>query len=734
MQDSDALVLEILKQDETLKMSVFEKQELALTVRHYSQCQVSFKEINYLCREIISILNKANKKENKEPDLINSLKKAGQLLWDQLLTRAVKDRLKNTQILDLLLSIDEELINIPWELLYDADNFLCLKFNLGRLVRTKEQVSPARYRSYTGVLKMLILANPTADLKSAYLEGINIKNQLERKTDAMKIDFKSTRIDTLYIKKNLRDYDIVHFAGHCEYDSDNPQKSGWVFSDEKLTAQDIIVMSQTLNFPALIFSNACHSARTGFDLIDLEYQEKNYGLASAFLFSGVRHYIGAIRKIEDSAGLTFAKEFYAQLIAGRSVGECLRLARLSLIKDRGFQSLSWTGYLLYGDPNFVLFKAKPKASSLKFERYITWERLKKPLTITASVICIIFVIIYLYMWLPTINPNTYILFLNSRKAHLSGRNEEALRLCNSLLKKDPLFLATYPLLADTYHRYGDKDSVLKYYFDYALYSEKRNDKKHLASAYISIGWTYHLQGEYQRAWDFYQKAINLSRGSRDRLNEAIALRKLAVWYMDREDYEHVLELLTKSSEINRERQHIYEYRYNLACDYFDLGLLFTNKDDFTTAKEFYQKSQQLFERLKVKNESSDYYFNLGEIYLFEKQYQKALDYYLKGLKIDQKQDNKPNLAGDYNMLGELYLEMDNPDEAERFFHQALTTCSQINAPPELASVYRNLGLLYKKKGSKNKARDYLRLAQEIYSRIDTAEYENLKKELLDLGQ
>jgi CHAT domain-containing protein len=730
--DSNALILEVFRQDNTLKMGIFQQSELASTLKHYSQCPVSFKEIDTLCREVISILNKANKKDVADPDLIQGLQKTGQFLWDQLLTRTVKDKLKNTQILDLVISLDEELINIPWELLYDGADFLCLKFNLGRLVRTKGEICPTQYRSAQGTLKMLILANPTADLKSAYLEGINIKNQFDRKRNAVRIDFKSHQIDTFYIKKNLRDYDLVHFAGHCEYDPDNPKGTGWLLDDGRFTAQDILAMGQTASLPTLVFSNACHSAKVTADLLDSDYQEKAYSLASAFLFSGVRHYIGTIRKIEDSASLNFAQEFYTQLISGRSVGESLRIARLSLIKEDSLASMSWASYLLYGDPNFVLLRAKAKPAPLNLKKELIWHKYKKHLIGISLAMFVILIGVSLYRWLPSLNPNTYVLFLQSNKLNLKGKNQEVVLLASRLIQKDPMFLAAYPLLADTYLRLGDNEKALKYYFDYALYSEKRRDKKHLASAYIGIAWVYQQQGEYPKAFDFYNKALTLSQDNQDRLNEAKALRKLAIWYMDKEDYGQALELLTKSSEINRERQHLFEHRYNLACDYFDIGLVFCNKDDFATAKEFYEKSRMLFEKLKLKNELSDYYFNLGEVYLFQKEYQKALDYYLRGLKIDEDQGNKPSIASDYNMLGELYVEMDNLAEAEKFFNLALSACSQIDAPPELATTYYNLGLLYKNKGRKNKALNYLRLAQEIYSRINTPEYQMVKKEILDL--
>lgn len=732
-QEKEALVLEILKQEEVLKMSLFEKKELTSSLRHYSQCNVSSKEINRLCLDAISILNKADKNGVLGAELIKSLMNTGQLLWDHLLTKPIKERLKSLQNRDLLLFIDEELIDIPWELLCDGENFLCFAFNLGRLVRTKREVNQVKYRSPSGILKMLVLVNPTEDLKGAYAEGINIKNQLDRKRSSVHVNFKSTHIDRLYVKKNLRDYDIVHFAGHCEYDSSDPQSSGWVLSDGRFTIEDILVMGTTLSLPSLVFSNACYSAKADLDFIGSDYQEENYSLAQAFLFSGVRQYVGTMRKIEDSISLVFAKEFYANLISGNSVGEALRLSRKKLIKEYGITSVHWASYILYGDPGFVLFKPKEKQSGYSPRKYTAFiKKYKKHIAYACLAVSIVVAGLLLYARFSFMNPNAYVLYLKSKNKFLAGENQEAILLCNNIIRKDPLFLSAYPLLADTYRRIGDRENALKNYFEYALQSERKRDEKNLVSAYICLGWFYHLDGQYEKAADFYNKALLLSRKNKDRLNEADVLGKLAVWYMDKEDYDKALELLTKSAEINREKSYIYKHRYNLACDYFNLGLLFTNKDDYDTAREFYDKSFVLFKRMKLTHELSDYYFNVGEIYSFQKEYQKAMDCYLKGLKIDQEQNHKPNIASDYMMIGELYLEMDRLLEAEDFFKRSVEASEEINAKPELAWACRNLGLLYKKINRKNKAREYFRKAQEIYKQIDENKYQEIKAELLTL--
>lgn len=729
MTDSPTLVLEISKLEKTLKTSVFEKEELASTIRNYTQSAPAWPEIDKLCSEVISLLNKSRGPDSTRLD---NLKKTGQLLWEQLLGRGAKERLKKTQKQYLLFSLDEELIRIPWELLYTGEDFLCLRFNTARLIRTKEQTQRPKYRSLNNSSRMLILADPSGDLKSAYQEGIYIKNRFGRETGRIKIDFKSTLIDTLYVKKTLRDYDIVHFAGHCQYQPDNPRDSGWLLSNGTLKPQDILAIAETSPLPSLVFSNACHSAEENPDLIDADYQEKAYSLASAFLFSGTKIYIGAIQKIEDPSSLAFAKEFYSRLIRGNPVGQALRLSRLKLIEQNGPSSLSWANYILYGDANFLLFPDTRQAKPFKVKRDFS-PRYKKRIKRLIIITVFVFASIYCFLRLKPPRPDTYIAFIKSRQLLNQGQNEETILKCRKIIQKDPLFLSAYPLIAEACGRTGRIDDALKYYFEYAFQIQKTGREKILASSYIMIGWLYQQQGKYPESSGFYNKALALSRQTQDRLNEAASLRKLALWHMDKEDYNTALDLLTKSSNINLDRQNNREHRYNLACDYFNLGLLFVNKNDLPTAREFYRKSLRIFGAMRLKNELSDYYFNLGEICLFDKEYEKALSYYQKGLKIDQYYGDLPAIASGYNMLGELYLEIKNPEKAEDFLNQSAAICKQINLHPVLASVYRDLGLLHKLKGNKDKAREYLSLACDIYQHIDTPDYQSAKEELASLS-
>ncbi|MBF0523353.1 MAG: CHAT domain-containing protein [Candidatus Omnitrophica bacterium] len=370
MTTTSILILETAIQQNEITMSVYERGS---TVHQYEKLSISLEEVRILCDEIIKLLNKSNEQRGSSSGIHIELQKSGQLLYDQLLTENIKRKLKASDNNNLLLYIDENLVSIPWELLFDGKQFLCLRFNMGRSVKTRQALRDAGPRSLEFPIKMLILADPTNDLKSARQEASAIEKQLDNLRKVINVGKKVTNIDTVYVKKNLRDYDIVHYAGHTDYDVADPAKSSWSLFESRLTAADILNMGATSPLPSLVFSNSCQSAHTK-EWAGNNLEEKVFGLANAFLCSGVRHYIGTLWKIPDEDSLAFAKEFYAQIAQEKSVGEAIRQARLKMMTDLGEDSIVWASYVLYGDPTNALIGMQSKRPPVGFV-YKNWQKI-----------------------------------------------------------------------------------------------------------------------------------------------------------------------------------------------------------------------------------------------------------------------------------------------------------------------------------------------------------------------
>lgn len=732
MQTVDTWILEIACQGEHLSMSLYEKEQVS-PLKAISSIPVVFSRIEHLNNELIAVINRASKGRKLDNDSTVEFKKNAGLFYDFLLSRQVKKQLSSLGSVNLILSLDERLIGIPWEILFDGNDFLCLKFNLGRSIRTQTFSIQPHYRSITANPKMLILANPTGDLKSAYQEGVYIKNRLVRK-GKLSVDFKAQDIDSNYVHKNLRDYDIIHFAGHCEYNSSNPEESGWVLSDGWVNARDFLALSESTSLPSIIFANACQSARVTNNLLDSQAQSNVYSLAQEFLFAGVRHYLGTFWRIEDNLSGEFAEEFYSQVTNAQSIGQAVRLARLRLFNKYGASVIAWAGYVLYGDSSFIVFPISlPSAEAVKRKVKVRIPAISKKKTVAVSLGLAIIILSSVFVKiLPTINPSTSFLFSRAEQLYTRGNNPKVIDLLDQIIKLDSLYLPAWRLRGDVNFRLGKFSGALSDYFDYARFSERKMAFDHLAAAYIKIAWTYHMWGDYQKSKEFYQKSIDLSQRHGDKLNEADAISRLAVWYIDKGDNEAGFSLLMKSLEINQKRSRDLDHRFNLACDYFNIAFLYVEKDDYPTAKEFFEKSKKIFEDLGEIPELSDYYFNMGEIALFEKNYDSALEFYKKGLDLDRRLEHRFNLSSDYWMLGEFYWETGKLAEAEEYFKEAILICQEIDNRPVLAGVYYDLGLMYKEMGQRKKAEEYLSLALKLYKDIDTPDYQEVQQDYLAL--
>ncbi len=599
-------------------------------------------------------------------------------------------------------------------MLFDGKQFLCLKFNMGRIVKTKDTHALLKQRVLKDSFKFLILSNPTGDLEQTQIEGESIKKFIIHKDRNIDVDFKSVAINKLFVAKNICEYDFIHYSGHCEYNSVDFKDTGWVLKDGIFNCRDIQSLAEDNCLPTLVFSNGCFSATISTSIPKKDYQKIVFGIAQSFIFSGVNHYIGSIVSVEDKSANIFAQSFYKFLLQGNSVGSSIRLSRLEFIEKYGLGCLHWASYVLYGDPNYkYLFLNK----SIRFRK----KKVKK-------LFLFVFFILILFIAVVVFNPRNFILELQIEKLLRKGDNKKVI----TLIKKENsnyLKFKFYPSIALAYERSGKNEEAVKYYFDYAVFSEKRRNFIEVASTYLKIGWIYHKLGDYLKAMEFYIKAKDISEKNKDNMNLAISLRKQAVLYMDKQDDNKALELLTRSAEINRDHSFSFQYRYNLACDYFDLGLLFTNKNDLVTAKDFYTKRLNLFKNIKEDDELSDCYFNLGEIYLFEKSYGLALDCYFKGLEIDLKHRNIPNIASDYNMIAELYLDIEDFEKAYKYLKNAQELYNDFNSPVDLANLYYNFGVYYKKKMDKNKSHYYFELALNLYKTLGISEELKVKKQL-----
>jgi len=528
------LQLEIARENGRLKISAYEqRKDEVSTIRRYEEIPVAIDRIGMRCREIVETLNHINRKGRLTKEVLIRLREIGQVFRDELFSLEVKERIEETESDHLIISLDDQLVHVPWELLHDGKQFLCQRFNMGRLVKTRQTILGGKPRRLARPFKMLILADPKGDLQGAYQEGTEIRDYIEREKETIGVSFRSDDITPDFIRKKMRNFDFVHFAGHSDYNPQNPEETGWRLTSGIFTTRKILKMAGTAAMPALIFSNACQSARTEDRGIKEHFQDEVFGLANAFVLAGVKHYVGTFWEILDDPSRRFALEFYKGLISGMTVGEAMRTSRFALINEYGEEAIVWASYLLYGDPTFNYMdqikmaeaqdlaaqaphrpaaEPRPPTPSISEREVRAGEEIidfaeketkKKKAGWLAAAAGIIIILAFLFWGYPGLLREGTETLEQTVITHVqTGNDEAALDECNTLEEKNPQIRLIYVVRGNIYLRRGNL-SKAEVAYERALEAAQGTNRQK-AEAYRGLGRIASIRKEWDKAIENYK--------------------------------------------------------------------------------------------------------------------------------------------------------------------------------------------------------------------------------------
>ncbi|HEX4457827.1 MAG TPA: CHAT domain-containing protein, partial [Polyangia bacterium] len=299
-------------------------------------------------RAIVAVLARSNQARTLTGRNLDDLRHHGETLWRTLIPPEIQRQLERGDTLTL--ELDEALVAVPWELMFDGAQFLCRRLSIGRHVATRQPRRGDERRTVGTPARVLVMAaDPRGDLPEVRAEGDAILAELERHpTVHARL---SNAPDRAFALRYFKDYDVVHFAGHADFVAAQPGASGWLLADGKLTADELAKLGGGRPMPMIVFGNACQSGATEAWNSDGDGDNARvFGLANALLTAGVRHYIGTQWEVVDGQSAQFAAALYRELADGKTIGAAVRHARGAVVAQAGEAALAWASYVLYGDP------------------------------------------------------------------------------------------------------------------------------------------------------------------------------------------------------------------------------------------------------------------------------------------------------------------------------------------------------------------------------------------------
>lgn len=161
-------------------------------------------------------------------------------------------------------------------------------------------------------------------------------------TTGRQVDIVDATAQAVMQAMNTGIYDTWHFTGHGQFRDTTPDLSKiYLRENSFLRAENISGSMRNLGKASpIVFLNGCQVGRSAMSLTSIG------GWARSFIDAKAGAFIGALWNIRDETAFAFAKAFYTALLAGKTVGEAARLARLA-VKKPG--SSTWLAYTVFAD-------------------------------------------------------------------------------------------------------------------------------------------------------------------------------------------------------------------------------------------------------------------------------------------------------------------------------------------------------------------------------------------------
>jgi tetratricopeptide (TPR) repeat protein len=217
---------------------------------------------------------------------------------------------------------------------------------MGRVVTTARQLAASKARASAAALKVAVVADPQGTLPEARREATHLGTVLGDRPEYQVVvnDHTVSRAEFL---AQFSDSDVVHVAGQAEYDAGNAAGGGFALHDGRVTAAELGRLPIGATVPGLVLFTPSEPPVAGQNP---HSQAAVFGLATAILTAGVRHFVGSQRAIAGSTGFQLTSDFYWLLAGGASIGLAVREARREAARRHNKTDLTWAAYVLYGDP------------------------------------------------------------------------------------------------------------------------------------------------------------------------------------------------------------------------------------------------------------------------------------------------------------------------------------------------------------------------------------------------
>lgn len=193
-------------------------------------------------------------------------------------------------------------------------------------------------------------------------------------------------------------------------------------------------------------------------------------------------------------------------------------------------------------------------------------------------------------------------------------------------------------------------------------------ERHLAKSYNLLGVLYYKKGDFKKAINYHQQALELRERCNDLLGTAFSLTNLGNIYVDLKLYhlaEHnhlsALEVYQKLKDETR-----------IANCLINIGILKQEMKQHDAAFEHYKLAYQIGGKLNDYDIRSICLNNMAVTYYYKGEYEKAIGYNQDALELRNMMDNAVEVTDSYINLASCYIQLHEPQKARENLDTAIS--------------------------------------------------------------
>ena len=267
-------------------------------------------------------------------------------------------------------------------------------------------------------------------------------------------------------------------------------------------------------------------------------------------------------------------------------------------------------------------------------------------------------------------------------------------------------------------------------------STKKEVVQGLAKAYGSMGIVFSEQSNYAKALQYYLKSVKIYEDLKDESKCSKIYNNIGVVYKSQNSDFKALEYFIKAQKIQDKLQDV-----NVGITLTNIANIYLKQKSLDKASEYYTLAKKALAKNPNPRALGEWYNNMGLYFAAKNQDNDAVSSWENAIATFQSIDDKFGLADTYIFLGEFYLEENQLDEALLNTNKALTLATEINVLEQKAVSEKLLSEIYAKKGNSNLAlehfqkysvaKDSLTNEENIRKSVEASmNYEFEKKDLL----